>query len=586
MKTIDGLIQGSPEWAAHRATTRNASDAPVVMGASPYKTRAELVREYATGIRPEVSDATQRLFDRGHDVEPLLRAYAERQTGEDLYPVTGISDDGYLGASFDGVTMLEDCIFEGKLANKAKMEAVRAGRIPEGDYWQVAQQFAVCETAETCMYVCGDGSDDGTVHLLVSREMVADDIPNLIAAWKQFDADVAAYQPEPAKAAPVAAAVEGFGALMLRVEGRVLSTNLDAFKAGAEAFIARLPKPADLQTDQDFVDAIAAVKACEDAEDRIKAEKAAALAQMADVDAVMRAADNISEIIRAARLSLDRVVKAEKDNRKNDLIRGGVDAIRDHYHAINPTVAGFEISIPGSLSVDMGAAIKGLKSLDSMRDKISAAVANAKISASQEADRRRACIALLPDDRSLFPDVRELVATKQPDDLKNLIAARIADHKAREQARRDAERARIRAEEEARAQREADAKADQERQRIRAEEQAKARQEAEDRRRLDAHASAERSATAVESMARSEEPPKYDATPIKSANDDGARIRLGELNALIAPLSISADGLAQLGFEHVATEKAAKLYRASDLPRILGAMSRHLMSVDRLERAA
>ncbi len=112
---------------------------------------------------------------------------------------------------------------------------------------------------------------------------------------------------------------------------------------------------------------------------------------------------------------------------------------------------------------------------------------------------------------------------------------------------------------------------------------AQARQEAEDRRRLEAHASAERSATAVESMARSEEPPKYDATP---ANDSGARIKLGELNALIAPLSISADGLAQLGFEHVATDKAAKLYRASDLPRILGAMSRHLMSADKLGRAA
>lgn len=58
--------------------------------------------------------------------------------------------------------------------------------------------------------------------------------------------------------------------------------------------------------------------------------------------------------------------------------------------------------------------------------------------------------------------------------------------------------------------------------------------------------------------------------------DNGPRIKLGELNARIAPLSISADGLAELGFPHVATEKAAKLYRASDWPAICAALVKHL----------
>ena len=35
MRTIN-LAQGSPEWLAHRRTTRNASDAPAMMGVSPY----------------------------------------------------------------------------------------------------------------------------------------------------------------------------------------------------------------------------------------------------------------------------------------------------------------------------------------------------------------------------------------------------------------------------------------------------------------------------------------------------------------------------------------------------------------------
>jgi len=46
-----------------------------------------------------------------------------------------------------------------------------------------------------------------------------------------------------------------------------------------------------------------------------------------------------------------------------------------------------------------------------------------------------------------------------------------------------------------------------------------------------------------------------------------------DINAAIAPLSITADGLAQLGFQHIGTEKAAKLYRASDWPAIREALS-------------
>lgn len=64
MKIID-CAQGSEAWLAHRRTVRNASDAPAMMGASPYVTRAELVRQRATGIDREIDAATQRVFDKG-----------------------------------------------------------------------------------------------------------------------------------------------------------------------------------------------------------------------------------------------------------------------------------------------------------------------------------------------------------------------------------------------------------------------------------------------------------------------------------------------------------------------------------------
>ena len=54
------------------------------------------------------------------------------------------------------------------------------------------------------------------------------------------------------------------------------------------------------------------------------------------------------------------------------------------------------------------------------------------------------------------------------------------------------------------------------------------------------------------------------------------KLKLGDINALIAPLSISADGLAELGFQPVATERASKLYDAARLPAIVDAMQRRL----------
>ena len=70
------LIQGSPEWHAHRANHFNASDAPAMMGCSPYKTRTQLLHEKHTGVTPEVDAATQRRFDAGHAAEAAARPCA------------------------------------------------------------------------------------------------------------------------------------------------------------------------------------------------------------------------------------------------------------------------------------------------------------------------------------------------------------------------------------------------------------------------------------------------------------------------------------------------------------------------------
>lgn len=535
MKIVN-LIQGTPEWHAHRASHWNASDAPAMLGVSPYKNRATLLRELATGIGAEIDAATQRRFDDGHRFESLARPLAEQIVGEELYPCVGV--EGRFSASFDGITLDDSTAFEHKTLNDSLRalqlriedgEQIGGANLPEHYRAQMEHQCMV-SGAKRVLFMATLWDGEQLAEQLWCWYTPDPDLrARIVAGWAQFERDLADYQPVVDAPRPVPVPVAGFGSLSLRVEGRVLASNLDTFRAGAEAFIARLPKPAELQSDQDFVDADAAAKACADAEDRIAEAKRAALAQMTDVEAVMRTADEIAQAIRAARLALDKAVKTEKDNRKVALVRAGELAVVDHYTEVNATLGEFAIPRPAALSSTIAASIKGLKTLASMRAAIDAAVADAKIEASRNADRVRACAAQLPTDPALavlFPDRVALCHSKAPEDLAMLVEHRIAEHE-KQEARRIAE--------------------------------------AEERGRQMAETAAQRQQATA---------PVPTPAPAVVTVAAGARIRLGEINALIAPLSISAEGLAQLGFPHVATDKAAKLYDAAQLSAMRQAMAR------------
>ena len=559
MKIVD-LVQGSPEWHAHRATHWNASEAPVMLGVSPHCTRDEMLRAYATGIPAEITAFQERIFADGHRFESLARPLAEKIIGEELYPCVGVY--GRYSASFDGLTLLEDTAFEHKSVNddlRALLLRIEEGEQITGadlreDYRVQMEQQCLVSGAARVLFMATRWEGETLVEQFWCWYKPDPELrARIVAGWPQFERDRQDWQPVDHKPQPVAAPVEGFGVLALRVEGRVLASNLDAFRAGADAFLARLPRPGDLQTDQDFADADAAAKACADAEDRIAAAKAMALAQMADVDAVLRTADTIAETIRRARLALEKAVAAEKESRKAALVRAGVESVHAHVAEINATLGEHRMSVGVEVPAAVGASIKGLKSLASMRERINTAVATAKIDASQRADCIRACIAVLAEHaehQQLFPDHVQLCATKAPDDLRNLAASRIAEHQRREQ-----ERERVRQQQEAE-------RVAREEQRVREAEERGRQQAADAARGVDDH-QPQPSISMITGIA---------PRAAQRVSPAGQRIRLGEINALISPLSISAEGLAQLGFQPVATDKAAKLYAVADMPRIVDAL--------------
>lgn len=550
-KTLN-LVQGTDAWHQHRASHYGASEAPAMMGASKYRTRSELLREKATGLTAEVSEQQQRLYDRGHEAEALIRPQIEQQIGEQLYSTTmsAVIDGLPLSASLDGQNLMGDTLLECKLWNEGLAAQVRAGELEPHYIWQLEHQLLV-SGAERVIFATGDGGERLET---MEYRAVPGRAEQLIAGWRQFAKDVADYQHEPARAEVVAAPIAGFGALSLRVEGRVLASNLDAFKADAEAFITRLPKPAELQSDQDFADAEAAVKACGEAESRIKSAREAALAQMADVDSLLRTAESISETIRAARLALEKAVKVEKENRRLAIVTAGRTAYDQHVESLKAETKGVWLPIAAP---DFASAIKGKKSLSSMADAINVELANAKIAVNQWAAHIRAALACLSEETAeyehLFPD-RLAFISKPVEDIRALVRGRIAEHKQREQERLDQERERIRKEEAERLERE------------RAAAELAEAQASPEGAELSPPAQALNDAQGAARFA--ERHPS--AAPAKAAPP----IKLGQINDWLAPLSISADGLASLGFHPAQSKGAAKLYALADFPRICAALAK------------
>jgi putative phage-type endonuclease len=561
MKTIAGLVQGSDQWLAHRRTTRNASDASVMMGSSPSISRRELVRLMANGLEREFSDYVQKfILDRGHEVEPALRRFAEDLIEDELYPVTATTDDGYMGASFDGITLDDTVIFEAKQASEEKFQCIERGEIPPADKWQITQQFAVCESAEVCYYCVGDGTPDGTRFLKIERSQIEADIPRLIAAWRQFDEDVANYAPEPEAAPiPVGRAPEQLPALSVQVTGMVTASNLAEFKANAMAVLGSINR--DLKTDEDFANADKTVKWCQGVEERLEATKQQVLGQTADIEAVFRTMDEVKAEARKIRLELDKLVTKQKETRKEEIVQAGAKAVREHYDTLNASLGEHRIQPPHSLVLDIGGAIKGKKSLTSMKDAVDTVVAGFKIAASEQAERVRANVHVLEMEQGshgvLFPDRVVLCATKTPEDLRNLITARIAQAKAEEERRQQ---------------------------------EARERQDREA-----AEAAAQQNTTGAEASAAAEpvatEPARAAATvaPVgrvgAAPTPAGAKVKLGDINARLAPITITTDGLTQIGFKPVAKERSATLYAESDFPHICHALAKVLEAAQQKKAA-
>ncbi|WP_019700426.1 YqaJ viral recombinase family protein [Paracidovorax oryzae] len=617
---IVNLTQGSPEWHAHRRNHFNASDAPAMMGCSSYRTRSDLVRELATGIAPEADPAAERRFADGHRFEALARPLAEKIIGEELSPCVGTS--GKLSASFDGLTFMGDVAFEHKSLNgrlrAAMVEGCTGADLPREYQVQMEQQTAV-SGCERVLFMATKWAEDGT--LLERRHCWYMPNPQLraqiLAGWEQLERDIAAHEvPDAPPVKTVAEPVAALPAVFAQVTGSIaLKDNLPEYEVALRDFIEHrlITQP---ESDQDFANLDLQIKALKGAEAALDASEEQALSQAEMLSAFKRQKDMLHKLTRDTRLAAEKLLTAEKERIKLAQVQRGQKAFSEHVAALNTRLG--ERYMP-AVPTDFPGAIKGKRTVDSLRDAVDSELARAKISANEIADRIQANMQTLAaaGDAAQFPDAAQLVL-KAPDDLRAVIA-----HRAAEAERKlEEQRARIRREEQERADAEAREKL------IQAEAQAQegiaaAREEEAlpgpllndlsalardlrndgvaviDARRAIGNAQAS-SAAAPEAMtccengspggicqecAQTSAAFSADMRPRVKCDGDhggptcadpecwnGPTITLGQINALLAPIKLDAAGLEALGFATTRVKAAVHL-PAAHFPKLCRAVA-------------
>ena len=69
----DDIEQGTDRWHEWRAGKLTGSNAPVIMDASPYKSRYQLLTEVVQEIQEEHDEDTLERFRLGHEYEEAAR---------------------------------------------------------------------------------------------------------------------------------------------------------------------------------------------------------------------------------------------------------------------------------------------------------------------------------------------------------------------------------------------------------------------------------------------------------------------------------------------------------------------------------
>jgi len=175
--------QSTDEWLSWRRGGIGASDAPVVMGLSPWQKAEDLLR-IKTGQTAE--RPANGAMQRGKTLEPLARQAYVRHTGIEVEPVCVQSlDHAWMRASLDGLSADGRHVVEIKCPGEKDHQLAASGCVPEKYFPQLQHILAVTGLVEIFYW---SFRFDHTVLLKVDRDegFIADLVEKEVAFWTRI----------------------------------------------------------------------------------------------------------------------------------------------------------------------------------------------------------------------------------------------------------------------------------------------------------------------------------------------------------------------------------------------------------------
>lgn len=162
MKIIT-LDQGTPKWLKWRKSGIGGSDAPAIVGKSPYMTTYELYMDKINkGVKRDDS-SKEFIFQRGHDTEKKIRNEILELTGKNMLPICiQHSEVDFLLGSLDGYDSSLG-ILEAKLVGKDVLKDIKAGIIPAHHNIQMQHNMMVASDVDVTRYFAHDLGKQGVI---------------------------------------------------------------------------------------------------------------------------------------------------------------------------------------------------------------------------------------------------------------------------------------------------------------------------------------------------------------------------------------------------------------------------------------
>lgn len=183
------MDQRTQDWLHWRRGGIGSSDAPIIMGVSPWSTPFQLWQEKTGRVKREMSNFAT---ERGNMLEPKARADYELRSGIEMPPILCQHKDyPFMRASMDGGNEQLRCGLEIKCPGKKDHEiALIEGRVPEKYMPQIQHQLMVTGF-EWIDYFSFDGEKGVSIRVYPDMEYIARLTQKEIEFWDFIRTDTA-----------------------------------------------------------------------------------------------------------------------------------------------------------------------------------------------------------------------------------------------------------------------------------------------------------------------------------------------------------------------------------------------------------